>query len=778
VSPRHGIHDTAPATRWEDGFLSGNGECGLIALGDPLAERLIVNHHRYVLPNGTRHMRAPAVADRLDEVRDLVLAGEAKAAQRAFTDGRRLAWTQPFHPGFVIEIDRANPPPPRDYRRENDFRTGEVSASWTDAGGAWRSRGFVSRADRVLVYELAGPALDLAVRLSGDLPGRPADVGYSSVAVAVAVADAAREVLLTVRGTYPPGLGAYGFAGVTRLVAVDGPVRVDGAAALVRGASRLLLLTVLDRADDGPVDEESLRERLEALPADYVALLRRHTAVHTPMYERVELDLGVTADERAQPVGELLAAQHRADAPDPALLEAMFHAGRYLLISSSGVLPPRLTGLWLGEWGAAWSGDFTTDANVNLQLAGAGIGALPEAVESLGALIADQIDDWRDNARAVFGARGVLAPSRTDGEHGHLFHLNAEWPWAMWIAGADWMLFPLLEHWQVTGDDEFLAEPLAPWLIDAALFFEDFLAREDEHGSLVLVPSYSPEVGPAGRAGVAGVNATMDIAAARHALSAAVEACTRLGIEELGIEKEAVARWQNLLKQLPPYVVDARGALAEWAWPGLVTADDHRHVSHLYPVWPLHEITPDGTPELAAARRALVLRGDENLSAHGSLHRALCAARLKDAELVEENLGKILGNDMVFRSLMTSHNPGLDIYNADAAHAIPAVILETLVDSRPGVIELFPALPRRWARGRISGVRCRNRVTVAELVWDQERSSAHAVLRSDVDVTVSVRCPRAIGPISRGEPVAVVAGEPVRIEFALEADWTNGTLVP
>jgi alpha-L-fucosidase 2 len=761
VSPRHGIHDTAPAARWEDGFLSGNGECGLIALGHPTAERVVVNHHRFVLPNGTRHMGPPAVADRLDEVRDLVLAGEAKAAQRAFSDGRRLAWTQPFHPGFAIEIDRANPPPAGDYRRETDFRTGEVSAAWTDAGGVWRSRGFCSRADRVLVYELAGPSLDLAVRLSGDLPGRPADVGYSCVAEA----GDAREVLLTARGAYPPGLGAYGFVGVTRLVAVDGPVRVDGAAAVVRGASRLLLLTVLDRAD-GPVDEEQLRERLAALAADYVTLLRRHMAVHTPMYERAELDLGVAADERAQSVGELLAAQRRADAPTPALLEAMFHAGRYLLISSSGVLPPRLTGLWLGEWGAAWSGDFTTDANVNLQLAGASIGALPEAVESLGALIADQIDDWRENARAVFGARGVLAPSRTDGEHGRLFHLNAEWPWAMWVAGADWLLFPLLEHWQVTGDDEFLADPLAPWLVEAALFFEDFLTREDERGSLVLVPSYSPEAGPAGRAGVAAVNATMDIAAARHALSAAAEACTRLGIE-----KQAVARWQNLLKQLPPYVVDSRGALAEWAWPGLVTADDHRHVSHLYPVWPLHEITPDDTPELAAAaRRALVLRGDENLSAHGSLHRAFCAARLKDADLVEENLGKILGNDMVFRSLMTSHNPGLDIYNADAAHAIPAVVIEALVDSRPGVVELFPALPRRWARGRISGVRCRNRVTVAKLAWDQERSSAHAVLRSDVDVAVSVRCPRAVGPIRRGEPVLVVAGVPVRIEFALEAD--------
>jgi hypothetical protein len=759
--PRHGVHDTAPAARWEDAFVAGDGETGVLVAGDPAAERLIVNHHRLVLPNGTRDMAPPAVADRLDEVRDLVLAGEAEAAQRAFSDGRRLAWTQPFHPGFVIEVDRANPAPPQDYRRETDFRTGEVSATWTDIAGAWRSRAFVSRADRVLVYELAGPALDLEVRLSGDLPGRPADVRYSGV---VEVGDV-REALLTLRGTYPPGIGAYGFTGVTRLVAVDGPVRGDGDRAVVRGASRLLLLTVLDRGN-WPPDEALLRDRLGALPADYEVLLPRHTALHTVVYQRVELDLGVSPAERAQPVGELLAAQRRDPAPSPALLEAMFHAGRYLLISSAGVLPPRLTGLWLGEWGAAWSGDFTTDANLNLQLAGAGIGALPEAVESLRRLIADQIEDWRGNARAVFGARGVLAPSRTDGEHGRLFHLDADWPWAMWVAGADWLLFPLLEHWQITGDDDFLADPLAPWLVEVALFFEDVLTRVDEYGSLVLVPSYSPEVGPAGRAGVAAVNATMDVAAARHALSAAVGACTRLGIEEA-----AVGRWQALLKQLPEYVVDERGALAEWAWPGLATPDDHRHVSHLYPVWPLHEITPDGTPELAAAaHRALVLRGDENLSAHGSLHRALCAARLKDADLVEANLGKILGTDMVFRSLMTSHNPGLDGYNADAAHAIPAVITEALVDSRPGVVELLPALPRRWARGRISGVRCRNRVTVDELAWDLERSSGHAVLRSDVDVTVSVRCPRAVGPIRRGEPLPVVAGEPVHVEFALEAD--------
>jgi alpha-L-fucosidase 2 len=539
----------------------------------------------------------------------------------------------------------------------------------------------------------------------------------------------------------------------------------DGAA-LVRGASRLLLLTVLDRVDriGDPCVDRLLRERLDGLPVDYELLLRRHAALHTSMYERVELDLDVPAAERARPVGELLAAQGRDPGVSPALLEAMFHAGRNTLISSSGVLPPRLTGLWLGEWGAAWSGDLTTDANLNLQLAAASTTALPEVVESLRAMVADQIQDWRDNARAIYGARGVLAPSRTDGEHGRLFHLDAQWPWAMWVAGADWLLQPLVEHWQVTGDDGFLADPLAPWLVEVAEFFEDFLTREDEHGRVVLVPSYSPEVAPAGRTGAAAVNATMDIAAARHALSAAVEACTRLGTEQA-----AVGRWRALLERLPEYAVDDCGALAEWAWPGLTTPDDHRHVSHLHPVWPLHEITPDGTPELAAAAHlALVLRGDEDLSAHGSLHRALCAARLHDADLVEANLAKVLGGDMVFRSLMTSHNPGLRTYNADAAHAIPAVVVEALVGSRPGLIELLPALPRRWERGRISGVRCRNRVTVVELAWDQPRSTGCAVLRSDVDLAVTVRCPRARGPLARGEVVAVTAGEPTRIEFELE----------
>ncbi|MFF1680420.1 glycoside hydrolase N-terminal domain-containing protein [Streptomyces sp. NPDC058256] len=729
--PVHSIHDTQPADRWEDAFLSGNGEYGIMVFGHPHRERIVHNHHRYVLPNESLGMRPPAVADRLEQVRDLALAGERERAQHEFSDGRAMAWTQPFHPGHVLHMDVvAGEGPVERYRRVTDFTTGEVRVTWSEGDREWARRAFVSRTDAVAIVEITGPRIDLAIRLSGELPGRPAEVTFTTSAEAGADGEAS----LTAVGMYPPGPGAAGFVGATRAVVTGGQVVADGDTVRVEGATRVVLLTRMDRSVPLP-RVDALHAGLAELSADYDELLSRHAPVHGELYGRAELDLGGSGSERSLPVGELIA---RADAKtlDGTLTEALFHAGRYLLLSSSGVLPPRLTGLWLGEWGAAWSGDYTTDANINLQMAGAVLTGMPELIAPYAALIGGQIEDWRTNARSIYGTRGILAPSRTDGEHGLLFHLNDDWPWTMWLAGADWLLFPLYEYWQATGDDDFLARTLAPWLVEAAVFFEDFLTREDSDGHVVLVPSYSPEVGPRNGRGMSGVNATMDLAAARHALTTAADVCTRLGVEQA-----AVDRWRALAERLPPYRVDDQGALAEWAWPGLETADDHRHISHLHPVWPLHDITPDDTPDLAAAaREALLRRGDENMSAHGSLHRALVAARLKDSETAKENVLKIVGRNMVFRSLMTSHNPDLEIYNADAAHCLPAVVVEMLLDSRPGIVELLPARPPEWRSGSLRGIATRAGVGVDELTWDVTEGFARVVLTSPLERDVTLVC--------------------------------------
>ncbi|MDQ1025737.1 hypothetical protein QF035_003319 [Streptomyces umbrinus] len=348
---------------------------------------------------------------------------------------------------------------------------------------------------------------------------------------------------------------------------------------------------------------------------------------------------GLTADialDHRLPGSELLKRLK-----SPALLERLFAAGRYHLLSAAGMLPPRLTGLWTGDWDTAWSGAFTTDANLNLQTASAVAGALPEVVEAHAALIHGQLPHWRDNARAVFGTRGIVAPPHTDGESGHTYHFSREYPLHLWTAGADWLLKPLVDHDEARGEH---GPRLKAALAELALFYEDFLTRTDEHGRLVVVPSYSPENRPA-NASWGAINAAMDLSAARHVLLTAA-------VCHLGPDAD---RRRALAARLPPHRVNDDGALAEWAWPGLDDTYDHRHLSHLYGVWPLDEINPYDTPDLAAAaHRALELRGAENDSAHGHLHHALVAARLRDGERVAHALGQVLEGDFFHTSLISA----------------------------------------------------------------------------------------------------------------------------
>ncbi|WP_375540811.1 glycoside hydrolase family 95-like protein, partial [Streptomyces sp. TRM64462] len=448
-------------------------------------------------------------------------------------------------------------------------------------------------------------------------------------------------------------------------------------------------------------------------------------------YERVVLDLGGSPEERA------LAGSALLERPgSPALTERLFAAGRYHLLSASGMLPPRLVGLWTGDWDTAWSGAFTTNANLNLQTASAAAAALPEVTEAHANLVYGQLPDWRDNARAVFGARGVVAPSHTDGVSGHTYHFQRAYPLHLWTAGADWLLHPLLEHAETTGEHD---ARLVAALGEVAAFYEDFLTRTGPDGRVVIVPSYSPENHPANASWVT-VDAAMDIAAARHALTVAA---ARL--------PERADRLRALAERLPEYRVNEDGALAEWAWPGLADNYDHRHLSHLYPVWPLGEVNPYDTPVLArAAHRALELRGAENDSAHGHLHHALVAARLRDGRRAAGALARVLEGDFFHASLMSAHYPGRDVYNADAAHALPALLIELLVQSAPGRLVLLPALPAGWSRGALRGVRTRFGARV-DLEWRD--GTCTATVRPSRTARIDLRTPAG------AEPLELTAGE-------------------
>ncbi|MFF2774291.1 glycoside hydrolase N-terminal domain-containing protein [Streptomyces sp. NPDC058052] len=714
-TPVHGTWEPAPATRWEDAFPAGNGRHGALVYGDPADDRVIVTHHTLVRP----HHRPgdtdpPRLAGRLPALQDALLAGDLTAAE-TFTDGRPLRWIQPFHPGFLTRVRGEPPAGGAGTRREADFTTGVVTATTGDRV----SRVLVSRADDVLVQYVTEPGPRVRVELDHRLDGVP-----PGLTAGRSVATAHGETVLTLRAGYPGS--TLGYTGVTLAVADTGRTTLTDRGIRVEGARRLLLLTRV-RRHDGPYDPAAETAALRALAGEdgpaaaYARLLGRHTALHRAAYRRVALDLAADPADRALPGSALLARP-----AGPALLERLFAAGRHHLLSSAGLYPPRLCGLWTGDWDTAWAGGFTTDANLALQTASAVAADLPEVTDAHRALIRGQSAHWRDNARAVFGTRGIVAPAHTDGETGHTYHFDREYPLHLWTAAADWLLLPLLEADEADGRRD-------PWLTglldELADFYEDFLTRTDAAGHLVVVPSYSPENRPRGGSWGA-VNATMDLAAARHALTAAADRAPA----------DRATRLRALADRLPPHRVNDDGALAEWAWPGLGDRYDHRHLSHLYPVWPLDEITPYDTPGLArAAARALELRGSENDSAHGHLHQGLIAARLGDAGRTGEALRRVLGGDYFHASLMSAHYPERDVYNADAAHALPALLIEALVRSTPGRLVLLPAPPPGLcARGRLTGVRTRFGARI-DLSWAP--GEWRAVLRPDRDADVELRAP-------------------------------------
>ncbi|WP_328562957.1 glycosyl hydrolase family 95 catalytic domain-containing protein [Streptomyces coelicoflavus] len=732
ATPVHGTWEPEPAARWEDAFLSGNGHHGALVHGDPHADRVIVTHHALVRPDGDdEHRRPPALADRLPALQDRLLAGDTTAAED-FTDGRPLQWVRPFHPAFQLRLDRPSPDDTgtAPYRRAVDFTTGETTATRAD----WTSRVFVSRADDVIVQHVTAPHLTLDLSLDPRLPGAPAGLGIGHGTVLTS-----EGALLTLRARYPGSDLAY--TGVTLVAVTGGTTRLTPPGVLVEGATEVLLLTRVHRHTgelDTGAESRALRDLLDAAPyassyaGSYDDLLARHLNRHRTAYDRVTLDLAADPAERALPGSDLLARPHSA-----ALLERLFAAGRYHLLSASGLLPPRLTGLWTGDWNTAWSGAFTTNANLNLQTASAAAAALPEVTEAHAALVHRQLPDWRDNAREIFGTRGVVAPSHTDGECGHTYHFSREYPLHLWTAGADWLLKPLVDHDDTYGTRD---PRTTAALSEVAAFYEDFLTRTDDAGHLVVVPSYSPENRPA-NASWGALDAAMDLSAARHALLTAADR-----------HPEHADRRRALAGRLPAHRVNADGALAEWAWPGLADTYDHRHLSHLYGVWPLDEINPYDTPDLArAAHRALTLRGAENDSAHGHLHHALVAARLRDGDRVAHALGRVLDGDYFHASLMSAHYPHRDVYNADAAHALPAVLIEMLVQSTPGRLVLLPALPASCRQGELRGVRTRFGASL-DLAWTPD-GSATAVLRPDRTHRIELRTP------SGAEPLDLVAGE-------------------
>ncbi len=754
VADDRGFVSLAPATSWENRLISGGGSLGALVAGDPTDETITLSHERLFLPLN-RPLPPVHTAELLAKIRDQLLAGQYQAASEAVVTqatqegyGSSLRWIDPLVPGFDLRLHMRSVGLIKGYSRGTDFGTGVVTVHWADDRGAFTRRLFVSRPDDVLALSISGPGrgqIDVVIQLDTTPPGTsgPQYNQVFSEGVKNVEYGISRD-MLSYRSRFSrkwPG-SLYGYAGVAWIVATGGSTSSDGRGVVVRGADEVVVLAALDVSDTAPLPLAALRRRLRRLDLSFERLLARHAAVHGDLFNRARLDLG-GENERLLPAEELL-AMSRQDGPLPALLEKEFDACRYAVISSSGKLPPTLQGVWSATWAPAWSGGYVHNGNCPTALAALLSTNTPELLQPYFTYLESFVDDMRENARRLYGCRGIYLPAHTS-THGLQNHFNATWCHTFWTAGAGWAARFLYDYWQYTGDDGFLASRALPFMEQVAEFYEDFLV-EGPDGKYVFVPSYSPENHPANSSSQACVNATMDIAVAKDLLRNLITAS-----ETLRVNADMVPQWAEMLGRMPDYPVNKDGALAEWAWPSLQDNHAHRHASHLYPV--LYEVDPEiaGRPDLLeACRRAVHARmawrreQDGGDMAFGLVQLGLAAAHLRMVDEAYAIVG-MLASRYFNSSLVPTHDAGT-IFNVDIGGGLPELIVAMLVQSSRGALELLPALPTQWTTGSIEGVACRGQVIVDSLTWNA--THIRAVLRSAKTQPVNVTFPAGTSTIA------------------------------
>lgn len=784
-SPARGFISSSPAKTWEEGLISGNGTIGANVMSRPLDETVILTHERMFLPQGAPVM-PPDSGPRLFEIRRLIDQELYKQACKLVADlspQEGFMYPDAFVPAFDLRLQTKGEKDISGYLRSVNFENGETTVHWADSQSVYERRLFVSRADGLAVMSVTSSTkgalhcqLTLAPRDLSDEPdqktAKQSKAIFKELVAEVAVATSPSCV--TYRHSFPkayPG-SIHAIEGVAEVYVMGGTITTEGDKLVVADADSLLVFIDVEPIYDPAASKvKQMRATFEALPKDYEALLAKHAAIHGRLFNRVTLDLGGGAD-RKRTTEELL-AQSTNERLNRALIEKEFDAGRYNIISSTGEFPPVLQGLWGGTFVPGWASDYTHNGNVPAAIAATLRGNTPELMLAYTTYIESIVPYLELNAKRIFGARGIVLPSRST-THGFNNAFNAGFAGAYWVAGTPWAAHFFYDYYLYTGDKKFLAEHALPFMEKCALFFEDYL-YEGADGLYVFSPTQSPENTPSNSKSQATFNATMDIAATRELLLNTIAAS-----EELGVNKEKIAVWKKMLAKLPPYMISTEGYVQEWTTPKLKDQLDHRHSSQLYALY-------DGMPE-AIEKDPLLQNGFKKIidiklnkywkdnakgfMSFGLVQLGQAATSLKDADLAYQCLIPLV--QRYWLSNMASMHNHKSLFNMDISGGMPAVILKMLVESDGGRIQLLPALPRDWTTGSVEGVLCRGQIEIKRMQWsprviDVTLVSGKAqdiLMETPTDiVNVDAQVPTQKTGTQRSLKLSLPAGKPVTLKI-------------
>lgn len=728
-----------PAGPWIEALPVGNGRLGAMVFGRPAQERLQFNIDT-LYGGGPYVPDNPGFREALPRVRELIDQERWKEANDLVSEalmGQPIK-QMPFGAAGDLLLDFPGLAGAADYRRSLYLDSAVAATTFGDGKARHRREVFSSVPDQVVVIRLEARHGTIDLDLSYRHPDRP-EYGAPSYdangAVFIGAAWDHREPLRADKR--PPSLAiradgrdallvegrnidAFGIAGVLRYAlrvrAVgDGRIEAEGEHLRVRGARRLMLVVAGETSyvnfqDTSGDPVAAVRARTDAAARKPWPKLRAdHLQAHRALFRRLHIDLGGhEADDR--PTHQRIAAVPRQ--PDAALAALYVQYARYLLLSSSrpGSQPANLQGLWNEGVHPPWEGKYTININTQMNYWPAGPANLGECVEPLLKMVEELAVNGARTARNSYGARGWVAHHNTD-----LWRAAAPIDgalWGMWPTGGAWLCTTLWDHYQYHPSPALLRR-LAPLFSGASLFFLDTLVEDSKGRGRVTSPSLSPEnehhpkvalcAGPA-----------MDSQILRDLFDATLEAQALLGERDPAFT-EAL---RKVRARLPADRIGAQGQLQEWLedWDAGASEQQHRHVSHLYAVYPSGQINVRDTPKLAqAARVTLNVRGDES-TGWATAWRLALWARLGDGERAYRILQGLLGPRRTYPNMFDAHPP----FQIDGNFGGAAGILEMIVQSWGGEVHLLPALPAAWPRGEVRGVRVRDGIEL-DLAWAHGR---------------------------------------------------------